>query len=130
MGSEKNPSEIYTAEWFKHFEGLKTDFEFLAYAIDDVFFAPRVVRETGSIIDVGTGPGLLIDFLQRYGHTVWGLEGSEHGIAAATDTIRHKIQKFDLTNPLTSHRRYDLAVCTEVAEHLEAAYAPTLVDTL
>jgi Methyltransferase domain len=84
----------------------------------------------GSSVEVGCG----------YGH--WTRSLSEAGIADTravdgpwTDRAQLVIPEgwfkvADLSQPLQLDRRFDLAVCLEVAEHVAAPAAPTLVESL
>ena len=85
---------------------------------------------TDSVLDVGCGAGAWLREYAALGiHDLLGVDGeyvrpeqllipSEHFLA------RNLAQPFDLG------RRFDLVQCLEVAEHLSADYAATLVDNL
>lgn len=71
----------------------------------------------------------------------WLVEVMAHGIddclgidlpeAGSSLLIPHeKFHPHDLTRPLNLGRRFDIALCLEVAEHLEAQFADDLVRTL
>lgn len=80
-----------------------------------------------SVIDVGCGPGnYLIPFKER-GAVVYGIDGAPK---AGECLALSEFELADLRNPWMPERRYDLALCIEVAEHLKPEHAPTLVATL
>ena len=80
-----------------------------------------------TVIDVGCGPGIyLVPFKER-GAQVYGIDGASK---AGENLEMHEFELVDLRNPWTPPRRYDLALCIEVAEHLQPVHAPTLVATL
>ena len=83
-----------------------------------------------SIIDVGCGPGHMVESLEIRGVDTFGIDISD----AALRRTRKKgleVERFDLRSeaPLPGGE-YDLAVCCEVAEHIEEKYAASLVQKL
>jgi SAM-dependent methyltransferase len=83
-----------------------------------------------SVIDVGCGTATWLSVLHRHGvEDVLGVDGSyvdpAQLLIPAQDFIAH-----DLSDPIQLARRFDLALSLEVAEHLPAASAPTLVKSL
>jgi SAM-dependent methyltransferase len=83
-----------------------------------------------SVVDVGCGTGAFLRAFEERGVTdVVGVEGP--WVADAPLLVdRSKILLRDLTQPIDLGRRFDLAVCLEVAEHLDPPYADRLVDLL
>lgn len=83
-----------------------------------------------SAVDIGCGTGLLLLALQKHGVCCCRLEYSEE----ALDICRQRgldVTKFDLEhNSLPSDCKADIAISTEVAEHLPASCADRFVDTL
>lgn len=86
-------------------------------------FQPR------SVIDVGCGPGEYLAEFARRGVEIFGVEGAR-SVYAVLQIPRDKVRIHDLAHPLRLDRRYDLCICTEVAEHIDARHALTLVETL
>lgn len=91
---------------------------------------PRVLELTGasSAVDVGCGSGSWMRALGELGVAdVWGVDGSYAPPDAGTygTFVAH-----DLRQPLRLSRRFDLAICLEVAEHLPAERAAGLVADL
>ena len=82
------------------------------------------------VVDVGCGPGHLIEALHSSGIDVLGLDYS----AAAREFVSKKGLPFeilDLTTPgVVPGSPWDLAVCCEVAEHLDMRHADTFVAKL
>lgn len=82
-----------------------------------------------TVVDVGCGIGLLLSFLQAQGAEVTGLEGlwldKDSMILPPETYIRT-----DLEQPITLDRRFDVACCIEVAEHLEPDRAESFVADL
>ena len=128
----KDPTAIYTREWYDHdFDGLQPEFDIVGGAIHTVLF-PNGPRDA---VDVGSGPGMLLDALRRRGWAVRGYDGSAHAIAYARDHVRGVVDRlFHMTVEQLAKSEAawasELVVCTEVAEHLEAELAPTLCKVL
>jgi len=86
--------------------------------------------EPKSVIDVGCGVGTwLRAFTDNGVEDICGVDGKY-----AEDTgLQIPVQYFhaaDLTLPYKSDRKYDLAVCLEVAEHLPSEAGSTLIQSL
>ena len=83
-----------------------------------------------SLVDIGCGTGSWIKAALDNGLLdVCGVDG----VAVPPDQLavpQSMIMIHDFTEPLTLGRRYDVALCLEVAEHLDEACAPELVSSL
>lgn len=96
------------------------------------WLAPLIVKvfNPQSVMDIGCGCGHYLDALAKCGVSkLIGLEGSAYAVRNAIHT---SVCYWDLRQPLSSDtlKDYELAICIEVAEHLEPEYSDTLVDTL
>jgi len=97
-----------------------------AKAVVDIIlkhFSPR------SIVDVGCGSGVYLHFFQAAGVAIKGYEGSLVAIQRAPVDASF-IEQYDLTKPVITSATHDLAICFEVAEHLPASAADTLVKSM
>ncbi len=83
-----------------------------------------------SVVDVGCGTGALLEAMQRRGCKVFGLERSEAALkyckARNLDVATFDLEK----DSFTAARTFDVAVSTEVAEHLPKRVADRYVDLL
>lgn len=83
-----------------------------------------------SIVDFGCGLGSWLAEAMAFGVAdVLGVDGSwvDPAMLVIPPTCFRSVE---LRSPLDLGRRFDLALCLEVAEHLPAEAAPTLVETL
>ncbi len=83
-----------------------------------------------SLLDVGCGLGIWLKAALDLGITdVLGIEGP--WIAGAKLSVSSElIKQADLERPVSLGRRFDVVVCSEVAEHLSSNAADGLIDTL
>ena len=72
----------------------------------------------GRLLDVGCGPGLLLDEARRRSYDVRGLELSEASIAHARGTLDLPVDQTALTD-FTDDARFDVIVLADVVEHLD-----------
>lgn len=83
-----------------------------------------------SVVDVGCGIGTWLSEFQAAGvQDFLGVDGDY----VSRDQLlfdRERFVSHELAQPLELNRRFDLASCLEVAEHLPDASAQTLVDSL
>lgn len=83
-----------------------------------------------SVVDVGCGVGAFLAEFSRLGaEDILGIDGGW----VPVDSLLIPPNRFltaNLENPLELGRRFDLAVCLEVAEHLAEIHASTLVQSL
>ena len=116
---------IYGESFFADYRGQQR--EDIRTAAEGVFrtFSSKTA------LDVGAGPGQLIGRLRELGVDAWGLDGSEHALQRADEDVRPYLRQENLTLGLVdSAASYELVLCTEVAEHIPAEYADTLVRKL
>jgi hypothetical protein len=73
-------------------------------------------------------PVFILAHLADYGVAIKGIDGSRSAIRISP--VRDRIMRWNLVRPVPSMGVFDIAVCTEVAEHLPADAAATLVTSL
>ncbi len=94
--------------------------------------APLIVAlcRPSSVLDVGCGTGRLLAAFRAAGVThITGVEGGWVD-RRALKIDSSELELRDLSRPLDLGRRFDLVVCTEVAEHLPSAVSRTLIESL
>ncbi len=82
----------------------------------------------GSILDVGCGTGISLDYFKSKGIKVLGLEGSELAISKARNPSL--ISLCDLNVAVQLNEKFDLVWCFEVAEHIHPKYVSEFLETL
>ena len=114
----------YNAAFYQyHLEGSQRSATVVLDLCFREFYRPK------SIIDFGCGTGLWIAAAQRLGVSdALGYEGPWIENVATEPNV--KIVVADIGMPLDCGRRFDLAVCLEVAEHLPSDCAADLVANL
>lgn len=120
----KTNKQIYTAKFFSRL-GVTSDLSattIVPWLVE--MFAPK------SIVDVGCGTGQWLNSFRAHGvDDIIGLDGSYIPLSqlqiSETNFIAH-----DLTKRIEINRNFDVAICLEVAEHLPATRAESLVRDL
>ena len=91
------------------------------------FFADN---KPSSLLDVGCGNGTWLKAATDFGISdVLGVDG----VNLPTDKLHispEKIRHQDLTKSWDLGKKFDVAICLEVAEHLDGEHAPKLVESL
>ncbi len=83
-----------------------------------------------SLLDVGCGTGTWLKAAIDFGiGDVFGVDGVKTP-ADKLHVASDKIQQLDLTGAWNLEKQYDVVFCLEVAEHLDMAFAPKLIDAL
>jgi SAM-dependent methyltransferase len=83
-----------------------------------------------SVVDVGCGTGTFLAIFQDHGiDDILGLEGEWIKNAKLEIDAKH-IMVSNLEIPVKHWKRFDLAICLEVVEHLKESSADTIINTL
>jgi len=102
----------------------------LGYVDHVTDIVPHILgRNLSSIVELGNGGGFFaIKFLKR-GYDLVTVEGNGNGYAATLSrgVPSARAVKHDLRLPLFLGRRFDVALCTEVVEHVEPPFASQIV---
>lgn len=96
-------------------------------------FLPILFEKIGlprSVVDVGCGTGTWLSVFKKLGvQKILGIDGDNVNLTQL-HIDRNEFKAANLVQPLALDERFGLAVCLEVAEHLPAEAADTLVDSL
>jgi SAM-dependent methyltransferase len=88
-------------------------------------------RPVESVLELGSGGGWFSKEFVRRGIDLVAVEGTHAGHARTVARIgeEHSV-RHDLRRRLDLGRTFDIAVCTEVAEHIEPPFSSQLIDNL
>jgi len=119
----------------------------LDYIYDDKFFdnkkqesilktTPKIVAQViknlynpKTVVDIGCGTGIYIKELNNLSVSVFGIDGS----SAAKKNFRLPESLFllqNITRDFNLHKKYDMALCFEVAEHIQKESSNILVQNI
>lgn len=98
-----------------HFGNSNVDTATLDYLIDRYSIT--------SMLDVGCGPGGMIDAAKQRGYDAWGIDGDPY--MERFNVIVHDYT----TGPFVPPRRFGLIWCMEFVEHVEAEYQDNYLAT-
>jgi hypothetical protein len=117
--------EIYDEQFYNT---RNNSTQYAANSILDIVF--NVLPEIKSAADIGCGVGTWLSALRKRGvKNIRGFDGfwvSKNLLEIPSDLFT----EYDLTMPINSEERYDLAISLEVAEHLPEQSANTFIDSL
>jgi len=82
---------------------------------------PELIKEVFApqcVLDLGCGPGFLMQFLHELGVEVHGVDYAQASRDLAPPDVRGRIKIASVTDPQVEPRSYDLVICREVLEHM------------
>jgi cytidyltransferase-like protein len=94
---------------------------------------PELLREVFgpvSVLDMGCGPGALMELLREQGVTADGVDWSPRCRELAPAAVRERIRVDSLLTVELPDRSYDLVICREVLEHLTVLEVQRAVQNL
>jgi SAM-dependent methyltransferase len=83
----------------------------------------RLLGGAGSVLDIGCGPGVLINQMRRRGWRVQGTERSPSAAQQARDVFHLDVSDVDVDRLVAAGARYDAVILWHVAEHLRTPSA-------
>jgi SAM-dependent methyltransferase len=78
----------------------------------------REVFEPERVLDLGCGPGFLMQLLYELGIDVTGVDYAETSRTLAPPDMRDRIAIASVTDPGVEPQAFDLVICREVLEHM------------
>lgn len=115
-------NEIYKPRFFKKRDSLSWRAPIICGPVIDIL-------RPGSVIDVGCAIGDLVAEFLHSDLDAYGLEGTEH-VIPWLKIPRERLFIEDLRTEFRLWRKFDLAMCFEVLEHIEPEYADMLLANL
>ena len=105
---------------------------------DDLFMCslfPKKVLDTvllelkpKSVLDVGCGVGISLEYLINNNIDAWGIENST--LAISNSKVKSRIIKHNLKKVLNLNKKFDLVWCYEVIEHIHPKYEEFFLTSL
>ena len=108
----------FQARRFRNREKYRPDYEVLAQTLLDMV-------EFRTMFDIGCANGFLLEYFQRAGKDVAGIDLSPDVKHVLPPNLVDRVQIGDF---LQARGRYDLVCCVEMAEHLPAERSVELID--
>lgn len=89
-------------------------------------------REVATVLDLGCGQGQFANAFLNAELDVTAVEGSKAGVARAIQRGMppERMHRHDLRLPLQLDRKFDIVMCTEIAEHIETPFSSQLINTI
>lgn len=105
-----------------------------SYKVIAKYIKTMAFQDAQSVIDCGCGAGWFLYYLQQYGvGDVVGIE-AKNSEKAIEGIVKPGIAPFirfrSLKMPINLKKRFDLALCIEVVEHVEEKYANLLIKNI
>jgi len=111
---------------------IKESIAALQYEVVEKVMPKIIGRKAESIVEFGSAAGWFTSYYHKRGMYIFGVEGTRAGIKRLIDRgfPQEQMKRHDLRLPLNLDRTFDLAICTEVGEHLEPPFASQLIVTI
>ncbi|CAN5300965.1 hypothetical protein BH10PAT1_BH10PAT1_2950 [soil metagenome] len=119
-----NIDEAYNLDYFKSTPFIEEQ----KYAMNISQVVCEVFKPK-SVVDVGCGKGLFLDFFYKKGIKIKGYEGSGSAIKLFV-LPRKYVEKVDLRKQIKTSKHYDVAISWEVAEHIEKEFVAVYITNL
>jgi hypothetical protein len=120
----------YPDDYFKEDHISEQVADVIAKNISEYFFKITNTKLI-SAIEFGCGGGWTVNALNNVGVKTMGLDGSTSGIKKCRTRYGFEnFMKLDIRYAFHKDEMYQIAICTEVAEHIEIPFHATLVHNL
>lgn len=117
---EKFDDQLYNDQQFK--SRPKTVYQAYAQAVWEIF-RPQ------SIIDLGCACGFALDWWQKQGVKIRGIEAAQAAFKYLPKNVKAYVKKLDLRNQLSLDKA-EVVNFTEVAEHIDKKYEKTMLNNV
>ncbi len=137
--SIENSFTIFNLDSFypdKYFQEDHVDNKIVKKYVDYVLSYGKQIlgRDIKTVLELGCGAGWFTEEFVKRKIDILAIEGSKSGYNKTKKRIKGKysgkIIKHDLRLPIYFNKQFDIALCTEVAEHIEPPFSSQLVQTL
>ena len=121
----------YPNQYFKHDHVSPIVAKIFCQYVDE-YYKKIMKKDLVSVVELGCGGGWFLKEFMEIGVTVNGYDGAFAAIAKCWENgiSSHIVKYADLRKPIIPKQKYDIALCTEVAEHIEIPFSSVLVQNL
>lgn len=95
-------------------------------AADALYIWSKFKINPKSVVDVGCGSGVFLDKYKEDGTEIMGVDFEEN----SRERLGGNLIIADLTKPLVLPKKYDMAMCFEVFEHISEEFSNIAVESL
>lgn len=121
---------LYPSAYFEipDHPNLSAGYQLYSYMQDT--FISCFDRTFRSVLELGTGSGSLTKQFANHNVDYMAVEGTEAGVEKLKKIglDEEKIRRYNVKFMPNLQRRFDLVVCTEIAEHVEPTFSSKIVD--
>ena len=117
--------EQFDKKWMDAHYGLKPSHcEWAGHMVEAIMWA----MTPKTVIDLGCGACNFANVFNDYECRVLAVDGSKHAKETANDGVEFLL--WDLRESLRLDRKFDLVLCVELIEHVEAEFEDTILNTM
>lgn len=122
---------IYPEKYFEHDHVKPETVEAYCRLVPEIYES-LTGKKLESMFEFGSAGGWFLKRFQDMGFKILGIEGTKAGMQACfkRGVTGDNLMHHDLRLPTGIAYRYDMALCTEVAEHIEPPFSSVLVKSL
>lgn len=135
--ARNNPAQLYDADYYQTSFSENPEQTYGRREPWTTFFAnisAKIIRayKPDTAVDIGCAFGLLVESLVDQGVDAYGFDISPFAIEQARDDMKGRLAVHAITDaiPLRNGKKYDVAICIEVLEHLPPEQADLAIANL
>jgi 2-polyprenyl-3-methyl-5-hydroxy-6-metoxy-1,4-benzoquinol methylase len=124
------PQQVsYGAEYYRSYCGIDyNDRDYWMEFFDGIAWHIINEHDPGTVLDVGCAYGYLVECLRNRGVDAIGIDTSGYALSRAALEVRPYLHRADALLPFPG--RYDVIVCIEVVEHMDAIDGEIMIANL
>lgn len=126
--SEKNITKELDEKFYQ--KTLRPDRQ-QSYKLIAKFIKRMTWPDVNNVVDYGCGAGWILHWLKYYGvENLTGVEPNKNARSFMDDDVKDCVKFRTLKRKIKLEQTFDMAICLEVAEHLDEKYADLLVENI
>jgi hypothetical protein len=125
-----NLDSFYDDQYFKNDHLGEDIIEGMIYLMNQIHLR-LTNKELESVIELGCGGGWITERIYNHKFKIQAVEGSLSGYNKCINRgLKDVVLKHDLRLPLNLNKKYNMCICTEVAEHIEPPFSSVLINNI